>query len=53
MVYVKAVRGMKRTSALVVIAKKLLRIIHAIVRDDRDYVRDYGSLKRMMIQKAA
>ena len=46
-------RGMKRTSALVVIAKKLLRIIHAIVRDDRDYIRDYGSPKRMVIQKAA
>ena len=46
-------RGMKRTSALVVIAKKLLRIIHAIVRDNRDYVRDYGSPKRMVIQKAA
>ena len=46
-------RGMKRTSALVVIAKKLLRIIHAIVRDDRDYIRDYGSPRRMVIQKAA
>jgi transposase len=46
-------RGMKRTSALSVIAKKLLRIIHAIVRDDREYVRDYGSPKRMVIQKAA
>ncbi|MCG7852702.1 MAG: IS110 family transposase [Methanosarcinaceae archaeon] len=46
-------RGMKRTSALIVIAKKLLRIIHAIVRDNRDYVRDYGSPKRMVIQKAA
>jgi transposase len=46
-------RGMKRTSALIVIAKKLLRIIHAIVRDDREYVRDYGSPKRVVIQKAA
>lgn len=46
-------RGTKRTSALIVIAKKLLRIIHAIVRDDRDYVKDYGSPKRMVIQKAA
>jgi len=46
-------RGMKRASALIVIAKKLLRIINAIVRDDRDYVRDYGSPKRMVIQKAA
>jgi transposase len=46
-------RGMKRTSALIVIAKKLLRIIHAMVRDDRDYVRDYESPKRVVIQKAA
>ena len=46
-------RGTKRTSALIVIAKKLLRIIHAIVRDDRDYVKDYGSPKRIVIQKAA
>ena len=46
-------RGMKRTSALIVIAKKLLRIIHAIVRDDRDYIRDYESPKRVVIQKAA
>jgi transposase len=46
-------RGMEKTSALIVIAKKLLRIIHAIVRDDRDYVRDHGSPKRMVIQKAA
>jgi hypothetical protein len=44
---------MEKTSALIVIAKKLLRIIHAIVRDDRDYVRDHGSPKRMVIQKAA
>ncbi|MBP1731968.1 MAG: transposase of ISPca8, partial [Deltaproteobacteria bacterium] len=46
-------RGMVRTSALIVIAKKLLRIIHAIVRDDRDYVPDYASQKRMVIKKAA
>ena len=46
-------RGMKRTSALIVIAKKLLRIIHAMVRDDRDYVSNYTSPKRVVIQKAA
>ncbi len=46
-------RGMVRTSALIVIAKKLLRIIHAIVRDDRDYVPDYASPKRVVIKKAA
>jgi transposase len=46
-------RGMKRTSALIVIAKKLLRIIHAMVRDDRDYICNYESPKRVVIQKAA
>jgi hypothetical protein len=46
-------RGIKRTSALIVIAKKPLRIIHAMVRDDRDYVRDYESPKRVVIRKAA
>jgi len=46
-------RGMKRTSALIVIAKKLLRIIHAMMRDDRDYIHHYESPKRVVIQKAA
>jgi transposase len=46
-------RGMKRTSALIVIAKKLLRIIHAMMRDDRDYIQNYQSPERVVIQKAA
>lgn len=46
-------RGMKRTPALIVIAKKLLRIIHAMLRDDRDYIRNYESPKRVVIKKAA
>ena len=46
-------RGMVRTSALIVIAKKLLRIIHAMVRDGRDYIRNYESSKRVVIKKAA
>jgi transposase len=46
-------RGMVRTSALIVIAKKLLRIIHAMVRDDRDYIPNYESPKRGVIKKAA
>ena len=46
-------RGMVRTSALIVIAKKLLRIIHAMVRDDRDYIPNYESPKRVVIKKAA
>lgn len=32
--------------ALVAIARKLLRIIYAIVRDDSEYKADYGLLKR-------
>ncbi len=47
-------RRMKRTSALIVIAKKLLRIIHAMMRDGRDYIRNYASPKRVgMIERAA
>ncbi len=45
-------RGMVRTSALIVIAKKLLRIIYAMVRDSRDYIGNYGSPKRLVIRKA-
>ena len=46
-------RGMVRTSAVIVIAKKLLRIIHAMVRDSRDYIPNYESPKRVVIRKAA
>jgi transposase len=46
-------RGMKRTSALIVIAKKLLRIIHAMLRDGSDYIQNYESPKRVVIKKAA
>jgi len=46
-------RGMKRIMALVAIARKLLRIIYAIVRDDSEYKADYGLLKRKVIKKAA
>ena len=46
-------RGMVRTSALIVIAKKLLRIIHAMMRDGRDYMPNYESPKRVVIKKAA
>jgi len=46
-------RGMKRTPALIVIAKKLLRIIHAMLRDGRDYICTYESPKRVVIKKAA
>ena len=46
-------RGMVRTSALIVIAKKLLRIIYAMVRDSRDYICNYESPKRLEIKEAA
>ena len=46
-------RGMVRTSALIVVAKKLLRIIHAMLRDDRDYIPNYESPERVVIKKAA
>ena len=40
-------RGVVRTSALIVIAKKLFRIIYAMVRDSRDYLCNYESPKRL------
>ena len=46
-------RGKVRTSALIVVAKKLLRIIHAMLRDGRDYIHNYASPKRVVIKKAA
>jgi transposase len=46
-------RGMERMRALIAVSRKLLRIIHAIVRDNRDYVGEYQAPKRMVIKKAA
>jgi len=45
-------RGMKRMMALVAIARKLLRIIFAIVRDNSEYNVDY-ELRRKVIKRAA
>jgi hypothetical protein len=45
-------RGMKRMMALVAIARKLLRIIYAIVRDNSEYKVDY-ELRRKVIKRAA
>ena len=45
-------RGMKRMMALVAIARKLLRIIYAIVRDNSEYKVDYD-LTRKVIKRAA
>jgi transposase len=46
-------RGMERMRALIAVSRKLLRIIHAIVRDDRDYVGQYQAPERRVIKKAA
>jgi transposase len=46
-------RGMERMRALIAVSRKLLRIIHAIVRDNRDYVGQYQAPERRMIKKAA
>jgi transposase len=45
-------RGMKRMMALIAIARKLLRIIYAIVRDNSEYKVDY-ELTRKVIKRAA
>ena len=39
--------------AVVAVMRKLLGIIHAIVRDNRDYVGEYAVPKRRVIKKAA
>jgi transposase len=46
-------RGMKSMMALVAVSRKLLRIIHAILRDEGEYIVNYGSVKRQVIKKAA
>jgi len=46
-------RGMERMRALIAVSRKLLRIIHAIVRDNRDYVGQYQAPQRRVIKMAA
>ena len=46
-------RGMEKMRALIAVSRKLLRIIHAILRDNRDYVGGYQAPQRMVIKKAA
>src|SRR5512136_3273642 len=46
-------RGMERMRALIAVSRKLLRIIHAIVRDNRDYVEQYEVSERRLMKKAA
>ena len=46
-------RGMERMRALIAVARKLLRIIHAIMRDHSDYVGQYQAGDRRMMEMAA
>jgi transposase len=46
-------RGMERMRALIAVSRKLLRIIHAIVRDNSDYVGQNSAGERRMIEMAA
>jgi transposase len=46
-------RGMKSMMALIAVSRKLLRILHAIVRDDSEYIVNYESVKRQVIKEAA
>jgi len=46
-------RDMERMRALIAVARKLLRIIHALVRDNSDYVEQNQAGERMMIERAA
>jgi transposase len=46
-------RGMLKMKALVAVMRKLLGIIHAMVRDGRNYIGTYDTLKRRMIKRAA
>lgn len=45
-------RGMKKMMALIAVARKLLRVIFAIVRDNSEYMADYA-MTRKVIKKAA
>ena len=46
-------RGTLKMRALVAAMRKLLRIIHAMMRDNRDYVGQYEAPKRRVIKRAA
>ena len=39
--------------ALVAVSRKLLRIIHAVARDEGEYIVNYESAKRQVIKEAA
>ena len=46
-------RGMLKMKALIAVVRKLLGIIHALVRDDTDYVGEHQAPERRLLKKAA
>jgi len=46
-------RGMERMRALIAVSRKLLRIIHALMRDNSDYVEQYQAPERILVRIAA
>jgi hypothetical protein len=44
---------MGRMKALIAVSRKLLGIIHALVRDDTDYAGQYQAPERRPLKKAA
>ena len=46
-------RGMERMRTLIAVSRKLLRIIHALVRDNSDYVEQYQAPERRLVRIAA
>jgi transposase len=46
-------RGMKNIKALVAVARKLLRIIFAIVRDHSKFIANYSDQRKQVMRKAA
>ncbi len=46
-------RGMGRMRALIAVSRKLLGIIHALIRDDTDYVGQHQAPERRLLKKAA
>lgn len=46
-------RGMLKMKALVAIARKLLRIIFALVRDHKNFVYDYAKTQKLLLKEVA
>jgi len=46
-------RGMKRIMALVAVARKLLRVVFAMVRDQSEFMANYTAQRRQVIKEAA